>query len=120
MPGSRGGRLRRRAARAFGRVCRHPAGAGLLPAHLPQGRQAPHFKTIREELRINPGRAYACGDEKKDFVAATRTGVHPFIVAYGFEDYEPPTTKIGVPPELISRAPDELSARVLNALDLAA
>jgi phosphoglycolate phosphatase len=82
--------------------------------------KTPHFKTIREELRINPGRAYACGDEKKDFVAATSTGTHPFIVSYGFEDYERLTAKIGVPPELISRAPDELGARVLNALDLAA
>jgi len=78
-----------------------------------------HFKAIRDEFRINPGRAYACGDEKKDFVAAMSTGMHPFIVSYGFEDYERLTIKIGVPPELISRDPDEFSARVTNALGVA-
>lgn len=78
-----------------------------------------HFRAIRDELRINPARAYACGDERKDFVAATSTGMHPFIVSYGFEDYERLTAKIGVPPELISRDPDELAGRVTNALDMA-
>ena len=82
--------------------------------------KTPHFKAVRDEFRINPGRAYACGDERKDFVAAMSTGMHPFIVSYGFEDYERLTAKIGVPPELISRAPAELSARVASALDLAA
>lgn len=80
--------------------------------------KTPHFRTIREEFRINPGRAYACGDEKKDFVAATSTGMHPFIVSYGFEDYERLTAKIGVPPELISRDPEEFTSRVTNALDI--
>jgi phosphoglycolate phosphatase len=47
------------------------------------------------------------------------TGMHPFIVSYGFEDYERLTIKIGVPPELISRDPDEFSARVTNALGVA-
>lgn len=79
-----------------------------------------HFKTIREEFNVNPGRAYACGDEKRDFVAAISTGMHPFIVSYGFEDYERLTTKIGVPAELISRAPDELRDRIANALDIGA
>jgi phosphoglycolate phosphatase len=89
--------------------------------HIPlKDDKTPHFKDIREGFRINPGRAYACGDEKKDFVAALSTGMHPFIVSYGFEDYERLTERIGVPPELISRAPDELSARIANALDLAA
>jgi phosphoglycolate phosphatase len=82
--------------------------------------KTPHFKAIRDEFHINPGRAYACGDEKKDFVAAMSTGMHPFMVSYGFEDYDRLIAKIGVPPELISRAPDELSARIANALDLAA
>ena len=82
--------------------------------------KTPHFKAIRDELHINPGRAYACGDEKKVFVAAMSTGMHPFMVSYGFEDYDRLIAKIGVPPELISRAPDELSARIANALDLAA
>jgi phosphoglycolate phosphatase len=69
-------------------------------------------------FRVNPARAYACGDEKRDFVAAISTGMHPFIVSYGFEDFDRLTTKIGVPPELISRAPDELRDRIAHALDL--
>jgi hypothetical protein len=82
--------------------------------------KTPHFKAIRDEFRVNPGRAYACGDEKKDFVAAMSCGMHPFMVSYGFEDYERLTEKVGVPPELISRAPEELAARVTHALDMAA
>lgn len=77
-----------------------------------------HFRRIREMFRVNPARAYACGDEKRDFVAAVSTGMHPFIVSYGFEDFDRLTTKIGVPPELISRAPDELRDRIAHALDL--
>jgi phosphoglycolate phosphatase len=44
--------------------------------------------------------------------------MHPFIVSYGFEDFDRLTTKIGVPPELISRAPTELRDRIAHALDL--
>jgi phosphoglycolate phosphatase len=77
-----------------------------------------HFKAIRQHFSVNPARSYACGDEKKDFLAAVQTGMHPFMVSYGFEDFERLTTKIGVPPELISRDPAELKLRVAHALDL--
>jgi len=70
----------------------------LLPTHPAQGRQDPalqgHPRTVPDQSR--PG--YACGDEKKDFVAALSTGMHPFIASYGFEDYERLTERIGVPP----------------------
>jgi len=77
-----------------------------------------HFKAIRQHFSVNPARSYACGDEKKDFLAAVQTGMHPFMVSYGFEDFDRLTAKIGVPPELIARDPAELSLRVANALDL--
>ncbi len=79
-----------------------------------------HFKAIRQHFSVNPARSYACGDEKKDFLAAVQTGMHPFMVSYGFEDFDRLTRKIGVPPELISRDPAELRARVAHALDLRA
>jgi phosphoglycolate phosphatase len=82
--------------------------------------KAGHFRRVREEYRINPARAYACGDEKKDFLAARATGMHPFMVSYGFEDFERLTDKIGVPSELISRDPAEFRARVSHGLDLPA
>lgn len=77
------------------------------------------FRRVRDELKINPARAYACGDEKKDFLAAIAAGMHPFMVSYGFEDFERLTTKIGVPAEIISRSPEELGRRVCHALDVA-
>ena len=77
------------------------------------------FRRVRANLTINPARAYACGDEKKDYLAAMSTGIHPFMVSYGFEDFERLTEKIGVPEELISRTPAELSSRVCHALDIA-
>jgi len=94
--------------------------AWTFSAHLAQGRQeTPHFKAVRDEFRINPGRAYACGEREKGLRRRDEHRHAPFIVSYGFEDYERLTAKIGVP-QLISRAPAELSARVANALDLAA
>jgi phosphoglycolate phosphatase len=87
--------------------------------HLPLDQEkTAHFRVIREAFAVNPARAYACGDEKKDFVAAIGCGMHPFIVSYGFEDYDRLTGKIGVPAELISRNPRELRDRVLHALEL--
>lgn len=76
------------------------------------------FRRVRERFNINPARAYACGDEKKDFVAARSTGMHPFMVSYGFEDFQRLTRRIGVPAELISPTPAELRRRVSHALDL--
>ncbi|MCB1800227.1 MAG: HAD family hydrolase [Gammaproteobacteria bacterium] len=74
------------------------------------------FRQVREGFAINPACAYACGDEKTDYAAALGAGMHPFMVSYGFEDFERLTTKIGVPAELISRTPAEFRERVGHAL----
>jgi phosphoglycolate phosphatase len=88
-------------------------------AHVPlREDKTPHFRAARERFGVNPARSYACGDERKDFLAALGAGMHPFVVSYGFEDYERLTDKHGVPAELISRTPAELCRRVLNALGL--
>ena len=76
------------------------------------------FRTTRERFQINPARAYVCGDEYKDFLAAISTGMHPFMVSYGFEDHGRLTEKFEVPDEVISRTPAELCARVQHALAL--
>jgi len=76
------------------------------------------FKMARERFAINPARSHACGDEFGDFSAAIASGMHPFIVSYGFEDYKRLTRKFEVPDEVISRAPDELCVRIRNALDI--
>jgi phosphoglycolate phosphatase len=76
------------------------------------------FQAIRESLKINPARAYATGDEKCDYVAAIGSGMHPFMVSFGFESYQRLTKKIGVPDALISRQPLILKQRILHALDI--
>jgi phosphoglycolate phosphatase len=76
------------------------------------------FREIRERFDINPALAYVCGDEHKDFLAATASGMHPFMVSYGFEDYKRLIKKFDVPEEIISRTPEELCARVSHALQL--
>ncbi|MBW9266163.1 MAG: HAD hydrolase-like protein [Candidatus Thiodiazotropha sp. (ex. Lucinisca nassula)] len=87
--------------------------------HLPLRKQKlTAFQAIRESLKVNPARAYATGDEKCDYVAAVGTGMHPFMVSFGFESYRRLTKKIGVPAVLISRQPHELKQRILHALDL--
>lgn len=87
--------------------------------HIPLSeKKTRQFRTIRERFMVNPARAYICGDEHKDFMAAVGTGMHPFIVSYGFEDHDRLTTKFAVPDELISRTSDELCLRVRHALDL--
>jgi phosphoglycolate phosphatase len=87
--------------------------------HLPLKEQKlPTFKSIRESLRVNPAKAYATGDEKCDYVAAVGTGMHPFMVSFGFESHKRLTEKIGVPDELISRQPTEFCHRIAHALDL--
>ncbi|MET0002145.1 MAG: HAD hydrolase-like protein [Candidatus Thiodiazotropha sp.] len=86
--------------------------------HLPLRKQKlTAFQAIRESLKVNPARAYATGDEKCDYVAAVGTGMHPFMVSFGFESYRRLTKKIGVPAVLISRQPHELKQRILHALD---
>ncbi len=87
--------------------------------HLPlKEHKDPAFRAIRETFEVNPARAYACGDEKRDYIAASGAGMHPFMVSYGFESYGRLTDKIGIPEALISRHPHELKQRILHAFDL--
>lgn len=87
--------------------------------HVPlQEQKVEYFRKVREDFRINPARAYACGDEKKDYLAAVATGMHPFMVSYGFDNFERLTAKFGIPAEIVSRKPAELKTRVAHALDL--
>jgi phosphoglycolate phosphatase len=76
------------------------------------------FREARTRFDINPARGYACGDEHKDYLAAIQTGMHPFIVSYGFEDHQRLTTRFGVPEEVISRTPDEVCARIRHGLGI--
>lgn len=76
------------------------------------------FRDIRNRFAVNPALAYACGDEAKDYHAAVGAGMHPFIVSYGFEDFDRLTVRHGVPAELISRTPQELRQRLMHALGL--
>lgn len=77
-----------------------------------------HLRFARERFSINPARAYACGDESGDYLAAVGAGMHPFVVAYGFEDSIRLTRDFGVPREVISASPADFSDRLLHALDL--
>lgn len=76
-----------------------------------------YFKAARERLGINPARAFACGDEHRDYTAALAAGMHPFIVSYGFESHARLTLKFGIPEEVISQDPKAFSSRVRHALD---
>lgn len=78
------------------------------------------FRTVRREFGINPALAFACGDEFRDYAAATGAGMHPFIAAYGFEDHRRLRDEFGIPDEVIARTPHELAARLLHALGLEA
>jgi phosphoglycolate phosphatase len=76
------------------------------------------FRELRARFAVNPARAYACGDEAKDYLAAVGSGMYPFMVSYGFEDFDRLTSRHGIPAEVIADTPAELCTRVLNALDL--
>lgn len=104
--------------RLFERSGIDPAGLDFTACIPLRDSKAPFFRQARNQFDINPARAYACGDEHKDFVAAMATGMHPFIVSYGFEGFERLTARFEVPEDVISRTPEELSARVRHALDL--
>ena len=67
--------------------------------------KSPHLRRARQSFGINPARAYACGDEYSDYLAAVGAGMHPFVVAYGSEDVVRLTGKFGVPSEVISSSP---------------
>jgi phosphoglycolate phosphatase len=77
--------------------------------------KTPYFRTARERFDINPARAYACGDEHKDYSAALASGMHPFIVSYGFEDFVRLTRKFSIPVEVISQTPQAFCARAACA-----
>jgi phosphoglycolate phosphatase len=77
-----------------------------------------HFRDVRDGFGINPALSYACGDEKKDYLAALACGMHPFVVSYGFESIKRLIEKAGVPREVISPTPEHLRDRVLHALCL--
>ncbi|MBC8008014.1 MAG: HAD family hydrolase [Prolixibacteraceae bacterium] len=101
---------------------RHDIDVGELDflVHIPLNeRKTTQFRLARERFEINPARAYMCGDEHKDFLAAINTGMHPFMVSYGFEDHDRLTTKFNVPDEVISRTSDELCGRIRHAMELA-
>jgi len=87
--------------------------------HVPlEEKKTVHFRKVREDFGVNPARAGVCGDENKDYVAAINTGMHPFMVSYGFENYLRLTNKFEIPEEVISRTPQELIARVLHSLEI--
>lgn len=87
--------------------------------HVPlEEKKTLHFRQIREQFSVNPARAGICGDENKDYVAAVNTGMHPYIVSYGFENYARLTQKFEIPEEIISRTPKELCERVLHGLGI--
>jgi phosphoglycolate phosphatase len=87
--------------------------------HLPLSEhKMSYFRDLRERFNINPARAYACGDEAKDYRAAVGTGMHPFMVSYGFEDFERLHVRHEIPAEVIVASPDALALRVTHALDL--
>lgn len=76
------------------------------------------FKAARERLEINPARAYACGDEPKDYLAALAAGMRPFIVSYGFESHVRLVHKFAIPEEVIAPTPQAFSARLRHTLDV--
>jgi phosphoglycolate phosphatase len=95
---------------------------GLDFMHTPALREAktPYFRSAREQFDINPARAYACGDEHRDYAAALAAGMHPFIVSYGFESHARLTGKFAIPEEVISPDPQTLCGRVRHGLDMPA
>jgi phosphoglycolate phosphatase len=87
--------------------------------HLPlDAEKSVYFKAERERLDINPARAFACGDEHRDYAAALSAGMHPFIVSYGFESLARLTGKFGIPEEVIAPDSKTLCSRMRHALDL--
>jgi phosphoglycolate phosphatase len=80
--------------------------------------KAPYYKAAREQFDINPARAYACGDEHRDYEAALSAGIHPFVVSYGFESYARLARKFVIPEEVISQDPVTLCQRIRHALDM--
>lgn len=82
--------------------------------------KAPHFRALRDGFGINPARAYACGDEYKDYTAAIAAGMHALIGAYGFEAGSRLIDDFDIPAETVAATPAELAGRLLHALDIEA
>jgi phosphoglycolate phosphatase len=76
------------------------------------------FRKIRSRFAINPARAYACGDEYRDYLAAIGAGMIPFVAAYGFEDHDRLRDGFNVPAEVIARTPQDLATRLCDVLNL--
>ena len=76
------------------------------------------FRELRLAYGINPARAYACGDEYRDYAAALASGIHPLIAAYGFEDRGRLVEDFKVPDEVIAQTPEELVSRLCHTLDI--
>ena len=76
------------------------------------------FRATCEQFGVNLARAFMCGDEHKDFMAAISTGMHPFMVSSGFECHDRLTSRFEISHELISRSSAELCCRIRHALDL--
>lgn len=77
-----------------------------------------YLRFARQSFAINPARAYACGDEHGDYLAAISAGMHPFVVSYGFENSARLTRKFEVPSEVISTSPSEFIGRLAHALNI--
>jgi len=87
--------------------------------HVPLSeKKTAQFRLTRKHFDINPACSYVCGDDHRDFHAAVYSGMHPFMVSYGFEDYDRLTAKYDVPDEVISRTSSELCERIRHALEL--
>lgn len=82
--------------------------------------KAPHFRALRDAYGINPVRAYACGDEYKDYAAAISSGMCAVISAYGFEALGRLVDDFHIPTESVAATSVELAARLRHALDLEA
>lgn len=80
--------------------------------------KATPIRTAHRFFDINPARAYACGDEHRDYDAAVSCGMHPLIVSYGFENAERLIDGFGVPASVVADSPAELASRLARALDL--
>ena len=76
------------------------------------------FRDALTRFDINPARAYACGDEHGDYHAAILSGMHPFIVSYGFEDHQLLKKKYEIPEALILRTPADVCARIRHGLGI--
>jgi len=102
-------------------LARHGVDTAALDffVHIPLSEEKTHhFRKLRENFNANPALSYACGDEKKDYVAALGSGLFPFIVSYGFESTRRLMEKALVPEELISHTPNELIKRVSHTLQI--